>query len=152
MIPGDCSYRLRVGAHPRACFGVHESDSNGIAMRGQGVSQLISIDGGPPVELDSNDLGADTLANVLHASAEHAIDADDDLVAGLEHVDHAGFHPDRAWRREHERQRVLRLHAIAQALPDLVHNPEKLGVQVPDRWLRQGLQNTVGYVRWPGSE
>ena len=70
--------------------------------------------------------------NLAHAFAEHAVDADDHGVAGLDEVDEARFHPRGTGAADRQGQRVVRAEDGTEPVGDLVEHVEEVGVEVPE--------------------
>ena len=97
------------------------------------------------------DLGPGALGDVFHPGAEHAVDADEHLVAGLDQVDDDGFHPGRARPGNRQRQPILGLKHVAEQVLGLVHQRHELGVEVAEQRRCACASRTRGWnVAGPG--
>ena len=152
VLPRHGGDSFGVRADTGARLGVDERDGRHVIVLLKQFRQCLGIDGGAPFELKRNDVGAGTLANVLHAAAKHAVDADHDLVTRFKHVDKARLHTDGAWRGQHERQGIARLKSAFQALSNLVHDRQESRIKVTDRRPGQRPENIVRHVRRAGTE
>ena len=67
-----------------------------------------------PLGLDLRDRGAAPFGDVAHASTEHAVDPDDDLVSRFEQVDKTGLHAGAAGGADRESHLVFRLENLPE--------------------------------------
>ncbi len=96
------------------------------------VEQLLRIDRASPRRVDPHDLGPAAARDLAHAFAEHAVDADDRGVAGLEQVDEARLHTRGTGAADRQRQRVVGAEHRPQPVGDVVEHTEELGVEMPE--------------------
>ena len=68
---------------------MHHGNDLGV---GVGVEQVLGIKCPAPFGIHPDNRGAAARGNIAHPLAEHAVDADDDGVAGAQHVHDGGFH------------------------------------------------------------
>ena len=87
---------------------VHDREQARAGLRALRVEQPLRVDRAAPRRVDAHDLRAAPARDLAHALAEHAVDADDHGVAGLDEVDEARLHARRAGAADRQRQRVRR--------------------------------------------
>jgi hypothetical protein len=105
-----------------------------------------------PFGFDGLDFGAATLRHVHHASSEHTVDADQHGVSGFDEVHEARLHTGATGPRHRQRQAIFRLKQLAQHGHILVHDFQKLGIEMPDNGKRKGLKYAVVHRTWPRPE
>ena len=145
----DLAERLGVALRAGRGFGMHEGEDLCIRIRLEGVAHLVRIDRRAPGVVDDHRHAAGAFDVFQHTAAEHAVAADDHLVAWLHQVDETHFHPRRAWRRDREGQRVLGLERHAQHGLDLFHQVDERGVEVADGRTCHGIEDALGHVGGP---
>ena len=72
---------------------------------------------------------------------EIAVDGHDDGVACFQGVDQGRFHSSRTGAGDGQRKAVGRLKHLTQHLPDVVHNAQEVGVQMPEQGCGHGLEH-----------
>jgi hypothetical protein len=92
VLSGNPAQRLRVGSRAGRGFGVHERDDFRVLVLRERLIELVWIDRRSPRILHQHRFAADPTHVFLHAPAEHAVHADDHLVARLDQVHEARFH------------------------------------------------------------
>ncbi len=137
----DLHQRFRIRLHAGRSLGVHEGDDLRVAVRFERVFQFLRIDGLTPLVLYDHCNAPRALDVLDHAAAEHAVAADDDLVARRHHVDEAVLHADRAGTGHREGQRVLGLVGVAQERLQLFHHLDEDRVEIADRRLAHGRKH-----------
>ena len=120
-----------------------DADEFHLRMGIERVLELIEGERLAPTHLHHVDDGASAFHHVLHAGAEHAVDADEHLVAGLDEVDRAALHPGHAGAAHGKRQRVLRLEDLAEHRAGVVHEREVLRIEVPERGGAERAEHAV---------
>ena len=88
--------------------------------------------------------------HVLHASAEDAVHADDDLVAGLDQVHGDAFHSRHAGTAHGKGQRIFRLENLAQHFAGLVHDGQILRIEMTESGRRERAQHARETGLGPG--
>jgi hypothetical protein len=96
----------------------------------------LRIERGAPLCFHNIDLRAAALRHIDHARAEHAVHADEHGVARLDQIDKTGLHTRAAGAGHRQRQAILGLKHLAQHGHALIHNLQKLGIQVADHGKR----------------
>ncbi len=132
-------------------FGVDEGDGFGFDAV-DGVDDGLLIEDGSPGGFDFFDDGAAAFGDVDHASAEDAVDADEDFVAGFDEVDEEGFHAGGACAGDGEGHFVLGAEGLAEFGADVIHDVEEDGVEVADGGAGEGLEDADGDVGGAGAE
>ena len=142
---------FRVGLHAGRRLGVHEREDLGVGIGLERVLDFLRIHRGAPAVVD-DDGGAAAALHVLdHPAAEDAVPANDDLVAGIDHVHEAHLHPHRPGAGHRERQRVVRLERVAQRLLQLLHHFHEHRVEVADGRLAHRRKHPWMNLRGTGS-
>ena len=127
---------------------MYKGNGLGIWVGFEGLFKLVRIDDIAPFVFNHDGCGATTLNIFLHATTEHTVLADDDLVAWLNHVYKTGFHAGRAWRRDRQGQFVFGLEGILQQTFDLFHHADENGIQMANSGTRKSLEDTRINIRW----
>ena len=96
MLARDLRQRLGIRGNTGRRFGVHEGKDLGIGIGLEGVFDFLRAHRRAPAVFHDHGDAAAALHVLDHAAAEYAVAADDDLVAGADHVDEAHFHAHRA--------------------------------------------------------
>jgi hypothetical protein len=112
---------------------VHERKHARLRVLLQRPRHLVGIDRPAPFVLDENRYTPAALDVLLHAAAEHAVDADHDRVAGLDEIHERGLHAGRAGPGDRDRQRVLGAERVLQQALQIVHHRDELRIEMPDR-------------------
>ncbi len=132
---------FRVGSRAGRGLGMHERDQFRVRVLLQRGIQFLRIDGPAPVIFDDDRFAAQPPDVVRHAAAEHAVPADDDLVAGLHQVDEAGFHAGRPGCGNRNRELVAGPERKLQQRLDFIHEADEFRVQVTHRGPRHGAKH-----------
>ncbi len=130
---------------------MYKGQQGGVGVCGKRGGDLVDAHWLAPVVLHHDRRGAAAFDVLLHAPAEHAVLAHDDLVARGDEVDETRFHTRRARGGDGQGQFIAGLEGELQQRLDLVHQFHEQGVQVADRGTRQGAQHTRGHVGGTGS-
>ncbi len=119
-----------------------------LRMSALGVDQLLHIHRLAPFGFNTDDPGPCSLRHRGQSPPEYTVHADDRRIARLEHIDHRGFHPRGAGARDWNRHFVSASEHRTQLLTNLVHQPQKSGVQMADRWTRHREQDPRADFGW----
>ena len=136
---GDFAYLFQRLADACGCLGVDDCNQLWIAFF-EGFFHGRWIYGLTPWRIDADKLSAASLDDIAHAIAEHSVDAHKRLIARLEQVHEARFHPSAACSRDGESQLVFRAEQLTQHILYLVHHDDELRVEVPDDRRHHSLQ------------
>jgi hypothetical protein len=129
--------RERTGAG----FGVDNGDELRLRHLLQRVGHLLRFDDAAPRRLDLRHFRAATLGHVAHARAEHAVDANDDLVPGFDEVHETELHPRAAGAAHGKRHFVLREENLAEHDFDLVHHLHEDRIEMAEERRGHGLED-----------
>jgi hypothetical protein len=94
------------------------------------LADAIQIEYLAPRRFDRGHGGAGASSDFDLALAEKSADADNDLVARLEQVDHACLHPGHARGADGKRERVLGLERLPQHFLGFVHQDQKVRIEM----------------------
>ena len=111
-------------------FRVNDGEELGLGMRSDGFGSGFVGNDFAPGCFDGVNSGSATLHDVLHASTEDAVEADDGLVAGFEEIDRESFHASHAGAGDGESHLVFRLINLAKHLAGFVHDLDILRIEV----------------------
>ncbi len=128
-----------------------EGENPGVGVGLEGVAHLLRIDRRAPGVVDDDRHAAGALDVFQHAPAEHAVPADDHLVARLHQVDEAHFHPRRPRGRDRKGQRVVGLERHPQHGLDLLHQVDEGRIEVADGRTRHGVEDALRHVGGAGA-
>ena len=141
VLVGQFPHALGVGLGAGGSLGVNEGDDLRIGVLIQRLLQLGQIHGAAPGILHHDRGAAGTLDILLHAAAEHAVLAHDDLVARFHQVGETGFHAGGTGCGNRDRQLVVGLKGVLQQLLHLIHHADEHRVEMTDGGPGQGLEN-----------
>ncbi len=127
--PADVDQRL-MGS--RGGFGVHHRDHAHGGETIQRRGDLLGLEDLSPGPVDAPQAPADPLGDVAHAAAEKAVDADQNLVVGLNQVDQGRLHAGAAGARDRQGQGIVGPEEGAQSRLHPVHQRQEVGVQVAE--------------------
>ena len=112
---------------------------------------LVERDRRAPCVFDNHRFAATANDVFFHAATKDAINANQNLIAGLDQIGKTGFHTGRAGRGYRKGQRVFGLISIAQQGFNLVHQLDKLRVQMADNRARHGTKHARVNIGRPGA-
>src|SRR5262249_47034766 len=84
---------------------------------------------------------AGALDDVKHAFAKDSVNADHDVVAGLDHVYKGRFHARAPGCGDRNRHSILSLEHVTQHFLNLVHATQELWIKVAEQWLSHCWQH-----------
>lgn len=128
---------------------MNDGDQLRMAGLAQGLGNLARLDNPPPGGLGPDDPGAAPGRDIGHASAEHAVDSDNDFVARLDQVDETKLHAGAASAADRKRQFVASQEDLAEHFFDLVHYPDEQGIKMAYQRLRHGPQDRGSGIARP---
>src|SRR6516225_4930696 len=99
------------------------------------IGYLLRFDDATPGGLDFDDLGPAPFCDVDHACSEHAVDADNDFVAGLEQIDEAKLHAGTLGSADRKGHLVLRQKDLPEHLFEFLHHLDEKRIEVADQRL-----------------
>jgi len=88
----------------------------------------------------------------VHAFAEIAVDADDDLFTWLEQVGNRRLHSGAAGAGDRNGEPVVGFKHIAQEHLNLIHRLDKDRIEVANKWGGHRPQNTIIDRAWAGAK
>ena len=109
-----------------------------VMILGQQLLHPLYPDRGTPLKLFLGDLSAQAGSYIRHPVAENAVLQYQDLIPRLHQVYKGSLHARRTGAGKRYRHLILGLHELAQPLLDLLHNLEKIGVQMTQHGLGKG--------------
>ena len=133
-------------------LGMDHRDEPSVPMLTMRIEEAMRVDRMTPRLLDTHDLGAAATRDLAHPLTEHAVDADNGLVARLDEVDEARLHAGGAGAADRQRQRVRGPKDRAQAIADLVEHREEVWIEVPEHRSLERFHDLGIRVRRPGPE
>jgi hypothetical protein len=116
------------------------------------AADLVERDDVSPRGLHGVDGGTTALHDVLHATAEDAVHADDGFIATFQEIGGDALHASHAGAADGEGEGVFGLKNLPQHLAHLVHDGDVLRVEVPQGWGSQGTENPGGNWARSGAE
>jgi hypothetical protein len=149
VLAGDGGQRAASDCAPVEVSACTKASILASGIRGKCGLHLGRVDGPAPGILDHHRHAAAALDVLQHAPAEHAVDADDDLVARLHQVHEAGFHAHRAGPGDREGELVFGLEGIAQQGLGLLHHIREGRVEMADGRPRHGIEDALRHVGRP---
>ena len=151
MFVRDPDQRFRIGLGAGGNFRLDESDNPRVRIGLERVLQFLRIDRASPVVLDHQRGTAAALHVLLHAAAEHAVLAHDDLVAGLDQIGKTGFHAGGTGCGNGHGQFVPGLERVFQQYLHFIHHPDEHRVQMANGRACHGSQNARADVGRAGA-
>ena len=91
---------------------------------------------------------ADTLDDIAHTIAKDTVDANEDLIAGLDDVHKGRLHAGASGSGNRDRQAILCPEKAAEHLLNIVHDAQELRVEMPDHRTRERLMNSWMNPGW----
>ena len=129
---------------------MNHGENLGVA-RTNGAAHRVNVHRPPPRGIHPSEPPPDAVNDVRHTGSEHAVDTDDDLVAGLYQVDETGLHAGAAGAGNRDGQCVFSLEEKPQQLLRLVHHGYEAGIEMADAGGGKGPQHTGRDVAGPRS-
>ena len=135
--PRQIRHRLR---RSRRGLGVHNPQHLG-SMLLHGGFNLLGREDLAKRSLQLDHLGPTATGDIGHATAEHAVDADDHLVARLDQVGDNRLHPRAAGPADGQCHLVLRAKDLPQHRLCFIHDLQEVRIEMPDRRCRHREQH-----------
>ena len=131
---------------------VNERHHRRLGSRPHGRHDGLFRDDATPIRLDRGHRCAHPPRHLRQPCSEDPVDPHEHLVARLDHVDQRRLHGGRSRSGHGEGQRVLRAVDGPQPDRDVIHEIQKLAVEMPHRRMGHGSQHALGHRRGSGSQ
>ena len=131
---------------------MNEGDDTHIGIFFQCIFELLRINRLAPRILDDDRDAAGTLDVLDHAAAKNAVAADDNLVAGCNHVNEAELHANRTGAGHREGQLVFGLVDVTQQALEFFHHLDKNRIEIANRRQAHRRHHARIDFRWAGAE
>lgn len=111
-----------------------------------GIDDLLLIEDLPPRDFNLLNQGTATFSRICHASAKHAVDADEEAITGFNQISDHSLHAGRTRAAYRERHLIFCLKDLLELGADAVHHLQEDGVQMTNRRPTQCFENTSGNI------
>ena len=144
---GDFLQRLQCTCR---CFRMNEAHYlGGVSLDRR--SDFLGIEHFAERAFNCQHIGSGAAGDIGHSPPEYPVDPDDHPVTRLNQVHDAGLHPGTSGTADGQRQPVLRLKHGPQHCLCFIHDPQEIGVEMPDRRCSHRGQYTRSHIAGAGA-